>query len=111
MTLASDKILVPIEMDQFSADGLQKVLMNIKRRFNHRTHKAEIISVLPNKVLHQAGDTVTMDFLQSVWHHFSELARPPIHHDLAIKNARAYGQTPLEYSRDSRGTPQLCALA
>lgn len=111
MTLASDKILVPIEMDQFSADGLQKVLMNIKRRFTHRIHKAEIIGVLPNKVLHQAGDTLTMDFLQSVWHHFSELARPPIHHDLAIKNAWAYGQTALEYSRDSRGTRELCALA
>lgn len=111
MTYASDKILVPIEMDQFSADGLQKVLMNIKRRFNQRIHKAEIIGVLPNKVLHQAGDKLTMDFLQSVWHHFPELARPPIHYDQSVKNAWAYGQTALEYSRDSRGTRELCALA
>lgn len=111
MMLASDKILVPVEMDQFSADGLQKVLEGITRRFRHRSHKAEIIGVLPNKVLHQSGDTLTMDFLESVWHHFSTLARPPIHHDLAIKNAWAYGQTALEYSRDSRGTRELCALA
>lgn len=115
MMLASDKILVPVEMDQFSADGLQKVLMGIKRRFRYRTHKAEIIGVLPNKVLHQAGDTLTMDFLESVWRHFPELARPPIHHDLTVKNAWAYGQTALEYareySRESRGTRELCALA
>ncbi|MGH2510880.1 MAG: ParA family protein, partial [Ktedonobacteraceae bacterium] len=111
MMLASDKILVPVEMDQFSADGLQKVLEGIKRRFRHRSHKAEIVGVLPNKVLHQSGDTLTMDFLESVWHHFATLARPPIHHDLAIKNAWAYGQTALEYSRDSRGTRELCALA
>lgn len=111
MMLASDKILVPVEMDQFSADGLQKVLEGIKRRFRHRAHKAEIIGVLPNKVLHQSSDTLTMDFLESVWHHFSTLARPPIHHDLAIKSAWAYGQTALEYSRDSRGTRELCALA
>jgi chromosome partitioning protein len=111
MMLASDKILVPVEMDQFSADGLEKVLQGIRKRFHYRTHRAEIIGVLPNKVLHQASDSLTTDFLESVWHHFPELARAPIHHDLTIKNAWAYNQTALEYSRDSRGTRELCALA
>lgn len=111
MMLASDKILVPVEMDQFSADGLQKVINGITHRFRHRARKAEIIGVLPNKILHQPGDTITTDFLESVFRHFPEYARPPIHHDLTLKNAWAYHQTPLEYNRDSRGIRELCALA
>lgn len=111
MMLASDKIIVPVEMDKFSADGLRQVLDGIRRRFRHRAHKAEIVGVLPNKVFHQAGDILTMDFLESVFRHFPDLARDPIHHDLTIKNAWSYGQTALEYDRDTRGTRELCSLA
>jgi cellulose biosynthesis protein BcsQ len=111
MMLASDKILVPVEMDQFSADGLKKVIGGIKHKFRHRARKAEIVGVLPNKILHQPGDTVTLDFLESVFRHFPEYARPAIHHDLNLKNAWAYGLTALEYNRDSRGIRELCALA
>lgn len=115
MMLASDKILVPVEMDQFSADGLSQVLDGIKRRFRHRSRKAEIIGVLPNKILHQLGDTQAMDFLESVWRNFPTLARRPIHYDQNIKNAWGYQQAALEYVRDgngdSRGMRELCSLA
>src|SRR5258708_2479398 len=111
MMLSSDQILVPVEMDQFSADGLQQVLDGIKALFRRRAHKAEVVGILPTKVLHQPGDTLTMDFLESVFRYFPEYTSRPVHHDLTIKNAWAYGQAALEYNRDSRGVRELCSLA
>jgi chromosome partitioning protein len=111
MIYASDKILIPVEMDQFSVDGLAKLVSSISRRFRHRTRKVEIVGIVPNKILHKAGNPIPMDFLESVWRHFPNLARRPIHHDDTIPVAQAYQQVALELNRDSRAARELCALA
>ena len=111
MIYASDKILIPVEMDKFSIDGLAKLLSSIMRRFRHRARKVQIVGVLPNKILHKSGSTVAMDFLESVWRHFPTLARRPIHHDDTIPDSQAYHKVALEMNRDSRATRELCALA
>lgn len=111
MIYASDKILIPIEMDQFSVDGLAKLVNSIARRFRPRIKKVEIVGILPNKILHKPGNPVPMDFLESVWKHFPQLARRPIHHDDTIPVAQAYHKVALEMNRDSRASRELCALA
>jgi len=111
MIYASDKILVPVEMDQFSIDGLARLLNSILKRFRHRERKVQIVGILPNKILHKPGNPVPMDFLESIWKHFPLLARRPIHHDDAIPVSQAYHKVALEVNRDSRATRELCALA
>jgi len=49
MIYASDKILVPVEMDQFSVDGLARLLNSIMKRFRHRERKVQIVGILPTK--------------------------------------------------------------
>jgi chromosome partitioning protein len=111
MTDAADKIAIPAEMDQFSIDGLAKFINKTQKRFAHRDRKIEIIGIIPNKILHKAGNQVPMDFLESIWKHFPQHARRPIHHDDTIPVSQAYRKVALELNRDSRAVRELCALS
>jgi len=111
MTDAADKIAIPAEMDQFSIDGLAKFITRTKKRFEHRDRQIEIVGIIPNKVLHKAGNQLPMDFLESIWKYFPLQARRPIHHDDTIPASQAYRKVALELNRDSRAVRELCALS
>lgn len=108
---AADKVVIPVMMDQFSVDGLAKHINKINKRFRDRERKVQIVGVLPNMILHKPGNSLPMDFLESIWRHFPHLARRPIHHDDTIPVSQALRKVALELNRDSRAVRELCAIS
>ena len=113
MMLASDKIMVPIKLDQYSADGLPKVLEAVDLSNLYRERKVQVVGIVPNDVIHQGGDDLTLKFLKTLYRDFPALARRPIHHDSALQHAPASKnkRTALELNHDGRGIREIAALA
>jgi cellulose biosynthesis protein BcsQ len=108
---ACDKVYIPVNMDQYSIDGLAQLISRIQLRFRDRPRKIKITGVIPNEILHRANNSLPMTFLESVWKHFPTLARRTIHYDDTIQVGQALSKVALEINRDARAVRELCALA
>jgi len=113
--LRAARVLIPINMDQFSIDGLRKRVDYVESTVDAEGLPIEIIGILPNEIIHQRGNQVPLEFLADVWRNFPEIARRPIHADEALKDAWAYNMTILEYGQayapKSRGMLEVAKLA
>lgn len=113
--LRAARALIPINMDSFSVEGLQKRVEYVESTFGPDGQQLEIIGILPNEIAHKPGNRIPLDFLADVWRYFPQLARRPIHADDALKDAWAYNMTLLEYAQQyapkSRGTMEVAKLA
>jgi cellulose biosynthesis protein BcsQ len=108
---ACDTVYVPVNMDQFSYDGLAQLIQRILLRFKYRPHKIKIAGIIPNEILHRKDNSLPVTFLESIWKHFPRLARRGIHYDDTIPIGQALGKVALEVNRDARAVRELCALA
>ncbi len=113
--LRAARVLIPINMDQFSIEGLRKRVNYVESTLGPDGQPLEIIGILPNEIAHKAKNTVPTEFLADVWRNFPDLARRPIHADDALKDAWAYNMTILEYGQtyapSSRGMLEVAKLA
>lgn len=113
--LRAARVLIPINMDQFSVEGLRKRVDYVENTVGPDGQPIEIIGILPNEISHKPGNTVPLDFLADVWRNFPAHARRPIHADDALKDAWAYNMTILEYGQAyaprSRGMLEVAKLA
>lgn len=116
MTYGTDKILVPSEMAEYSIQGMRQLVNGIQARFAHRTRKAEIVGIIPNKVLHvPRSPHYELDYIRSLWQYFPQFALRPVHFDVALSDAQTLHQTTLEYVKEkglnSRATRELADLS
>jgi cellulose biosynthesis protein BcsQ len=113
--LRAARVIIPINMDQFSVEGLRKRVDYVESTLGPNEQPIEIIGILPNEIVHKPGNTVPLEFLADVWRNFPNHARRPIHADDALKDAWAYNMTILEYgqaySPKSRGMLEVAKLA
>ena len=113
--LKAGRVVIPINMDQFSIDGLRTRVDYVLATPDANGQPLEILAILPNEIAHKAGNPVSMEFLSDVYRNFPDLTRRPIHADEALKDAWAYGMTILEYGQayapKSRGMHEVARLA
>jgi cellulose biosynthesis protein BcsQ len=113
--LRAARVLIPINMDQFSIEGLKKRVDYVDSTVGPDGRPIELIGILPNEIAHKPGNTVPLEFLADVWRNFPDRARRPIHADDALKDAWAYNMTILEYGQAyaprSRGMLEVAKLA
>ena len=111
MLYASDKVIIPTELEEFSFQGLAQLIDRVKQRFRRRTKMIEFAGILPNKMLHRPNHPMPLDYLESLFKHFPELALRPVHFDPTISEAQGYHTTALELKNDARAVREFCALA
>ncbi len=116
MTYAADKILVPSEMSEFSIQGMRQLVQSIQARFKGRSRKAEIVGIIPNKVMHvPRSPHYELDYIRSLWQYFPQFALRPVHFDVALSDAQTLHQTTLEYVKEhnlnSRATREIADIA
>src|SRR5258708_21039134 len=111
MLFASDKVIIPTELEEFSFQGLAQLIHRVKQRFLHRNTMIDFAGILPNKMLHRPNHTIPLDYLESLFKHFPELSLRPVHFDPTLSEAQGYHTTALELKNDARAVREYCALA
>src|SRR5258708_34582045 len=111
MLFASDKVIIPTELEEFSFQGLAQLIDRLKHRYRHRDKMIEFAGILTNKMLHRPNHTMPLDYLESLFKHFPELALRPVHFDPTVSEAQGYHTTALELKNDARAVREYCALA
>lgn len=111
MVYASQGVVVPSQMEEFSAMGIAQMVDGLHHRFRKRVDKIKIEGIYPNMILHSNNNTMPLDYLESLWKHFPDLARRPVHHDKTIPESQGLHVVALEHRRDSRATREICAIA
>ena len=113
--LRASRVLIPINMDQFSIDGLRSRVYYVQNTEGFNGLPLDIAGIIPNEISHKGGSTVPLEFLADVWKNFPGIARRPIHADDVLKDPWAYSMTLLEYGQlyapRSRGMHELAKLA
>ncbi len=116
MTYGTDKILVPSEMAEFSIQGMRQLVNSLQARFANRPRKAEIVGIIPNKVMHVPRSAhYELDYVRSLWQYFPQFALRPVHFDVALSDAQTLHTTTLEYVKEkglnSRATREIADIA
>lgn len=116
MTYGTDKILVPSEMAEFSIQGMRQLVSGLQTRFANRQRKAEIVGIIPNKVMHVPRSAhYELDYVRSLWQYFPQFAIRPVHFDVSLSDAQTLHTTTLEYVKEkglnSRATREIADIA
>ena len=109
LLFACREVIIPIEMEEFSFQGLVQMSEDLKRRFRKRQEKVKVSAIVPFNVSHQGGSH--MDYLASVWRVYPNLTQRSVHHDKTVSTAQGYKLSSLEYDKSSRATKEMFALA
>jgi len=109
LLFACKEVLIPIEMEEFSFQGLVQMSEDLKRRFRKRKEQVKVAGIVPFNVSHQGGSH--MDYLESVWSVYPTLTKASIHHDKSVSTAQGHKLASLEYDKSSRATKEMFALA
>ncbi len=109
LLFACKEVLIPIEMEEFSFQGLVQMSEDLKRRFRKRKEQVRVAAIVPFNVSHQGGSH--MDYLESVWSVYPTLTQASIHHDKSVSTAQGHKLSSLEYDKSSRATKEMFALA
>lgn len=109
LLFACKEVLIPIEMEEFSFQGLVQMSEDLKRRFRKRKEQVKVAGIVPFNVSHQGGSH--MDYLESVWSVYPTLTRASVHHDKSVSTAQGHKLASLEYDKSSRATKEMFALA
>lgn len=116
MTYGADKILVPSEMAEFSIQGMRQLVNSLQARFANRQRRAEIVGIIPNKVMHVPRSAhYELDYVRSLWQYFPQFALRPVHFDVSLSDAQTLHTTTLEYVKEkglnSRATREIADIA
>lgn len=107
---ASDHVLIPVQPEFFSLEGIVKIresIEDVKSRWNP---KISIIGVLPTQLSNRRK--LTQEVLQTLKEELGEkLFEAAIHDNAAVAESSGHAQSVLEYDRSSRGAKDYLSAA
>jgi chromosome partitioning protein len=107
---ASHNVLVPVQPEFFSLEGIVKIresIENVRARWNPRL---EIIGILPTQVTHRRK--LTQEVLEALRSDLGDaMFNSAIHDNAAVTESSGHAQSVIEYDRSSRGAQDYLAAA
>jgi len=107
---ASDHVLIPVQPEFFSLEGIVKIretVADVRTRWNP---KLSIIGVLPTQVSYRRK--LTQEVLGALKAELGEfLLDTPIHDNAAVAESSGHAQSVIDYDRSSRGAQDYAAAA
>jgi chromosome partitioning protein len=107
---ASDHVLIPVQPEFFSLEGIMKIreaITDVNARWNPQL---SIIGVLPTQVSNRRK--LTQEVIEALKTELGEkLFEAGIHDNAAIAESSGHAQSVLEYDRTSRGASDYLAAA
>lgn len=108
--ISSNYILVPIELDIFSIDGLQALMKNVERLRSRHNPTLKILGILPNKV-HGAKTKVEKQIEQGLMHIYGRLVLDTqITQSTKIPESNFNARPIVEHAPDSQQSAQYRQL-
>jgi chromosome partitioning protein len=107
---ASDHVLIPVQPEFFSLEGIVKIRESIKDIQARWNPKITIIGVLPTQVSNRRK--LTQEVIQALREELGEkLFEGSIHDNAAVAESSGHAQSVLDYDRSSRGALDYLAAA
>ncbi len=108
--LASNEILVPVELESFSVTGLVDMIDKLTTQtLPELEHELAITGIVPSNL--DFTKTMTTVYLDSLKETFGKRITPGIRTDAQISKAQSVYQTVWEYNSHSKGAEDYAAIA
>ncbi|MBI5765776.1 ParA family protein [Candidatus Falkowbacteria bacterium] len=108
--VASDRILIPVQAEYFSLEGLGQLMSTINLIQENVKPELDILGVV--LTMYDSRCRLANDVLQEVYRHFpNKIFRSVIPRNVRLSEAPSYGQTILNYDPKSRGAKAYERLA
>jgi chromosome partitioning protein len=108
--VASDGVLIPVQAEFFSLEGIVKIrdeIVNIRARWNA---KLEILGVLPTQISFRRK--LTQEVLDTLYGELGSLMfKSVIHDNTAVTESSGHAKSVLDYDRRSRGAKDYAQAA
>ena len=99
---ASDAVLIPVQPEFFSLEGIVKIRETIETVRSRWNAKIEILGVLPTQVSNRR--TLTAEVLEALKNELGDLLfDQAIHDNSSVTESSGHGKSVLDYDRSSRG--------
>ena len=107
---ASDRVLIPVQPEFFSLEGIVKIRESIEEIRTRWNPKLEVIGVLPTQV--SPRRKLTQEVLQALRGELSGLVFDSvIHENAAVTESSGHAQSVIEYDRSSKGAQDYLRAA
>lgn len=107
--LASDEVLIPVEMAPFAMQGLVDMVNKLAADMRALRHTLKIAGIVPFKLDQRSA--MTPEYMEELIKQWGERVAPPIRIDETIKKAQTAGLTVFEYDAKCRTCEDFRALA
>lgn len=108
--LASSEILIPVELESFSIDGLVDMINKLTAQtLPELEHELRITGIVPSNL--DFTKTMTNMYLASLKETFGERVTPGVRTDAQISKAQSVKQTIWEYNPRSKGAEDYATIA
>ena len=108
--VASDHVLIPVQPEFFSLEGIVKIRESIEEVRTRWNPKLTIIGVLPTQVTHRRK--LTQEVIKTLQEELGEiLFKAGIHDAAAVAESSGHAQSVIEYDRSSRGAQDYLTAA
>jgi chromosome partitioning protein len=107
---ASDHVLIPVQPEFFSLEGIVKIRASIEEVKGRWNPKLSIIGVLPTQLSNRRK--LTQEVIQALRDELGEnLFEALIHDNAAVAESSGHAKSVIEYDRSSRGAQDYLAAA
>jgi len=106
--LASEEILIPVEMETFAMDGLLDMISKLEETMTELEHGVRITGIIPTKINY--SKLMTHSYLHSLQDTFGVKVMVPIRTDAQISKSQSKRQTIYEYDPHSKGAADFQQL-
>jgi chromosome partitioning protein len=107
--LASDEILIPVEMSPFAMQGLVDMVNKLTDTMQALNHPLAITGIVPFKL--DQRSSMTPPYLESLIKYFGTRVTHPVRIDETVKKSQSMGQTVFEFDPKCRTIEDFNALA
>lgn len=107
---ASDWVIVPMQTEFFSLEGVVKIRSAVENVQNRWNSKLQILGYLPTQVNRRRK--LTVEVLETLSREFGEKAfKTAIHDSAAVAESSGHAQSVIDYDRSSQGAKDYLAAA
>jgi chromosome partitioning protein len=108
--LASEEILIPVELESFSMDGLiDMITMLTEQTLPDLEHEVKITGIVPSNL--DFTKSMTRQYLDSLKATFGERVLPGIRTDAQLSKSQSMHQTVFEYNKHAKAVEDYTAIA
>ncbi len=107
--LASDEMLIPVELEPFAFEGLLDMINKIGKVLGELEHEVNITGIIPNNL--DYTKSMTKVYMRDLEAGFPGRVTPPIRTDAKISKSQEKHKTVYEYDPHSKGVEDFAALA